>query len=505
MSFIVGPLSQNGFGIIQPPLGSSPVATNPNDVLTLTSSDNSIIITGNSGTDTLDFIVNTAVISANSFSTIAVPAGTNPVADSSTDTLTLATANGLLSISGDATTDTITFTVNNASIDHGNLAGLADDDHAQYALLAGRSGGQTLNGGTAAADDLILASTNNASPSNTSLIEFRSGNTAAVARITPDNYLGQGGGPSLWSNNLRVGNLDTYTDGSTVYNLFDDTVAFKSTLVEFQDRLDAGANATGFNAVYVVNPTVDASARVATGKNLNIVVPSTNTATIGELDGLFFNVVVGGSGTVNIAYGLNGYVFGNEDGVTIVDAQAANTLIASISPVGTDTITFSGTTYGMTTQAFSFSGNLVINTFFGFATGASSFASNLTISNFRGVAVTAPTANPGTTITVTSSAVGVLVADQTLYSGTYSSWNFLSEGTNSRNAIEGRLGIGLTAPSASNKLHIDSGTNVAVRIDGSGNTAATATAGAAALPANPVGFLIVNIAGTDRKIPYYAV
>jgi hypothetical protein len=35
-------------------------------------------------------------------------------------------------------------------------------------------------------------------------------------------------------------------------------------------------------------------------------------------------------------------------------------------------------------------------------------------------------------------------------------------------------------------------------------TATTATAGANTLPANPVGFLVVNIAGTSRKIPYYA-
>jgi len=42
---------------------------------------------------------------------------------------------------------------------HGDLAGLADDDHPQYALLAGRSGGQTVIGGTASGDDLILQTT----------------------------------------------------------------------------------------------------------------------------------------------------------------------------------------------------------------------------------------------------------------------------------------------------------------------------------------------------------
>jgi hypothetical protein len=42
--------------------------------------------------------------------------------------------------------------------DHGALAGLLDDDHTQYPLLAGRTGGQTLYGGTASSDKLILRS-----------------------------------------------------------------------------------------------------------------------------------------------------------------------------------------------------------------------------------------------------------------------------------------------------------------------------------------------------------
>lgn len=46
--------------------------------------------------------------------------------------------------------------------DHGALAGLSDDDHTQYALLAGRSGGQILIGGLDASDDLTLQSTSDA-------------------------------------------------------------------------------------------------------------------------------------------------------------------------------------------------------------------------------------------------------------------------------------------------------------------------------------------------------
>lgn len=46
--------------------------------------------------------------------------------------------------------------------DHGALTGLADDDHTQYLLLAGRTGGQIANGGTGAGDDITLRSTTNA-------------------------------------------------------------------------------------------------------------------------------------------------------------------------------------------------------------------------------------------------------------------------------------------------------------------------------------------------------
>lgn len=56
----------------------------------------------------------------------------------------------------------ITGEVIQGAIDHGSIAGLSDDDHPQYALLAGRSGGQSLIGGTASGDDLTLQSTSNA-------------------------------------------------------------------------------------------------------------------------------------------------------------------------------------------------------------------------------------------------------------------------------------------------------------------------------------------------------
>lgn len=50
----------------------------------------------------------------------------------------------------------------NALMDHGLLAGLADDDHTQYARLLGRSGGQVLYGGLNSNEPLILHGNSNA-------------------------------------------------------------------------------------------------------------------------------------------------------------------------------------------------------------------------------------------------------------------------------------------------------------------------------------------------------
>ena len=59
----------------------------------------------------------------------------------------------------------------NAALDHGTLAGLGDDDHTQYALLAGRSGGQTLTGGTASGNNLEFKSTSHSTKGNINLLE----------------------------------------------------------------------------------------------------------------------------------------------------------------------------------------------------------------------------------------------------------------------------------------------------------------------------------------------
>lgn len=67
--------------------------------------------------------------------------------------------------------------VNQANLDHGSIGGLSDDDHTQYALLAGRSGGQTLKGDTASAGDLTLQSTSHSTRGTVKIVDLLDSNT----------------------------------------------------------------------------------------------------------------------------------------------------------------------------------------------------------------------------------------------------------------------------------------------------------------------------------------
>ena len=72
-----------------------------------------------------------------------------------------------------------------AGVDHGGLGGLLDDDHTQYALLAGRSGGQSLSGGTAANDDLTLQGTTDATRTTSYVILQPNGGNVGIGTTAP--------------------------------------------------------------------------------------------------------------------------------------------------------------------------------------------------------------------------------------------------------------------------------------------------------------------------------
>ncbi len=111
--------------------------------------------------------------------------------------------------------------------DHGSLQGLSDDDHTQYALLAGRSGGQILIGGTGTTDDLTLQTTSGVGATGADM-HFKVGNNGATEAMTilntgnvgigttgpgaPLDILGAAGGNI--GGNLRIYSTQSQTVGS---------------------------------------------------------------------------------------------------------------------------------------------------------------------------------------------------------------------------------------------------------------------------------------------------
>lgn len=155
-------------------------------------------------------------------------------------------------------------------IDHGTITGLADDDHTQYALLAGRAGGQSLVGGTAASEALILESTSNGTKGQvktkddfapyatatwdgsswsgkdlgTSSLKFRDINMAGEAKglraenTTTENNFNTTSVGRLY-HNTTVG--QTYSDGGTT--------AKYPVYIQVKDDSTSGSNATIAHAI----------------------------------------------------------------------------------------------------------------------------------------------------------------------------------------------------------------------------------------------------------------
>jgi len=126
----------------------------------------------NNADRTLDITANTTLSGGTHSGTNTGDQTVSNSSDATSHTLTLSASGGsiqliegsgvTLTTGGTSGAGTVTIAATGGSSDHGALTGLADDDHTQYALLAGRSGGQIITGGTASGDDITLRSTTNA-------------------------------------------------------------------------------------------------------------------------------------------------------------------------------------------------------------------------------------------------------------------------------------------------------------------------------------------------------
>lgn len=162
---------------------------------------------------------------------------------------------------------------------HANLTSLSADDHTQYALLAGRSGGQTLIGGTASGDDLTLQSTSN-STKGTIFIAQQAGENVGL--------LGSSGLTGNGNTLFWVANGSTYTGGQTVVSSdLRSSVTFSTT---------SAGSFTNADLTGLVTTSVD----------------------LASVIGVQFQAGVGGSGTTTTnGVGMNGFATTTLGGTTM--------------------------------------------------------------------------------------------------------------------------------------------------------------------------------------------
>lgn len=196
-----------------------------------------------------------------------------------------------------------------SDFDHGSLLDLTADDHTQYALLAGRAGGQNLRGGTASGDDLTLESTSNATKGNIfvasdSTVELWHTDATFVATktlILADNTYtldNDNIGIRAYSFIATINNSDTA--GLSAINLF-------RNVATIQNTAGVGTNAgiiTSFNASPTVRANTDTgiTAIIQGGAaNPTYSVINAGTLVVSSSDGWVSSGIVNTGATVTLA------------------------------------------------------------------------------------------------------------------------------------------------------------------------------------------------------------
>jgi len=174
---------------------------------------------------------------------------------------------------------TIDITVSN---DHGNFEGLLDDDHTQYALLAGRTGGQILVGGSASAAGFTISGSSLTPVTIGGVLTITGGEgTAAGGDLTIDGGVGPTAGTLSISNNvggLIIGRSGLegdvqgslkFTETSNQIN-FDDLVAFNEDNIDLQlNRLSATPD-FNINMPIFVTESIDEMSQFGSATNLTV-------------------------------------------------------------------------------------------------------------------------------------------------------------------------------------------------------------------------------------------
>lgn len=194
----------------------------------------------------------------------------SPTCTSNASTATALAANGTNCSSGSAAAGVDASGNAETCIDHGGLGGLSDDDHTQYALLAGRSGGQTLNGDTAAGGSLTLKATANATKGGVISLDDRvelaatdATYTAAVNNLLVDSNVTLDFASASYGSALRFAPTITLEQAGSAFGAF---TLFNNALII--KNVSGEANNIGAGFSFVAQPTFRADTQTITVANV---------------------------------------------------------------------------------------------------------------------------------------------------------------------------------------------------------------------------------------------
>lgn len=163
--------------------------------------------------------------------------------------------------------------------DHGALTGLTpDDDHAQYALLAGRAGGQTLYGGTGANDDITIHGTSDATRTTSYVLLQPTAGYVGIGKTAPEYELDVDGVV-----NATSVHASSYRDGThnTIFSAGGGVTTFNGIVRFTRDVYGVEIGAAGPNLVgYLMSAHLAVQPSAATTKAIGIRAHAGQTANL---------------------------------------------------------------------------------------------------------------------------------------------------------------------------------------------------------------------------------
>lgn len=200
-----------------------------------------------------------------------------------------------------------------ADLTHNNLGGLTTGDpHTQYALLAGRSGGQTLYGGTDASNTLLLRSTSHATKGYISIAE------TPATKV----FIGGTSAPADATATFGVNTAQTFSAAGTKLG-------------------------SDFRASPTFNTTAGGSWTTADFTALPVA-----TANMASVTGVAFQAGGSGAGTITTATGM--LAFATSAGATVTTSISAHAQVGGFTGAVTSGVGFlvsNGQFFGSTTNA----------------------------------------------------------------------------------------------------------------------------------------------------------